>query len=165
MNENLILKVTQFLAKEALALDMKQWEDWLALLSPDVVFWMPAWKNETERSQDPEAEISLFYFDSRHALEDRVWRLNQQKSIASMPLLRTTHVTSNVLVGPVSDDSVEVRSSWVCYAFNPKRKVSSTFFGRSKYEILTSGEQWLIQRKKIILMNDYIPTMMDFYCC
>lgn len=161
-----MLRATEFLAREALALDMQRWDEWLALFHPDAVFWMPAWKSETEMTADPDSEMSLFYIEGRANLEDRVWRLKQQRSAASAPILRTAHGTSNVVALPHGGgQALDIHASWTCHAFNPKRNVQNVFFGRSEYHVLTDGDAWRIGRKKIILMNDYIPTMMDFYCC
>ena len=160
------LKAIEFLAEESLALDMRRWDDWLALYAVDAVFWMPSWKNENEQVGDPAGEMSLFYYESRAALEDRVWRVRQQRSAASNPLFRTAHSASNVLALPgASAGQRELRAAWTCHVFHPKRNTSSVFFGRYEYTVDTAGPRWQVKRKKIILMNDYIPNLMDFYCC
>lgn len=161
----LTLQAQELLAREARALDLQQWDEWLALLSEDCVFWMPAWKSEFDLSSDPDTELSLFYYESKHDLADRAWRLDQQKSVASSPILRTSHATNNVLCTPGAAGRATISASWTVQTFNPKRNVCNTFFGRVEYEVDTSTADWKIVKKKSILMNDYIPTMMDFYCC
>jgi 3-phenylpropionate/cinnamic acid dioxygenase small subunit len=41
-------------------------------------------------------------------------------------------------------------------------------FGRYEYRLRRHDEggreYWLIARKKVLLLNDHIPTMIDFYC-
>lgn len=161
-------RAAELLAAEALALDMRRWDDWLALYTPDAVFWMPSWKNEDDLVDDPESEMSLFYYTSRADLEDRVWRLRQQRSAASRPLLRTVHGASNLVLLPgdgAGPGRRELRAAWTCHVFHPKRSTANVFFGRYEITVDTSGPRWLIARKKAILMNDYIPNLMDFYCC
>ena len=165
MSCDLQAQAAELVAREALYLDMRRWDEWLDLYDAQAVFWMPAWMDESHVSNDPDAELSLFYFDSRAGLEDRVWRLQQQKSAASTPLLRTVHTTSNVIATAAGEGKADVFASWVCHAFHPKRNTTSTFFGRSEYSVSTGPALGRILRKKSILMNDYIPTLMDFYCC
>ena len=64
----------------------------------DTVFWVPAWRNESETVEDPDTEVSLIYHDSRKGLEERVHRLRTGKSVTTMPLPRTAHFVSSFLV-------------------------------------------------------------------
>lgn len=157
-------RVAALLAEEGHALDTRDWDRWLSLYDEDVLFWMPSWRNEFEQTSDPAKEMALFYFESRAPLEDRVWRLRTGKSIASVPLSRTAHAVSNVLARPAGDGLVEAQASWTCHAFHPKRRKQDVFFGRYELRIRTDGDRWRIAQKKISLLNDYIPTLLDFYC-
>ena len=38
------------------------------------------------------------------------------------------------------------------------------FFGRYEHRLRRQGGHWQIARKKIVLMNERLPTMIDFYC-
>lgn len=157
-------RVAALLAQEGHALDMHDWDGWLALYDENVRYWMPSWKNESEQTSDPAAEMALFYFESRAGLEDRVWRLRSGKSVASVPLMRTSHAVSNVLAREAEPGMVEAQASWTCHVFNPKRQQQNVFFGRYELRIRTDGDRWRIAQKKVSLLNDYIPTLLDFYC-
>jgi 3-phenylpropionate/cinnamic acid dioxygenase small subunit len=153
------------LEREALYLDEWRWDEWLALFTEDCEFWMPAWRNEAELTADPESELSHFYYGSRSGLADRLLRLRSGRSAASTPLPRTTHMLSNIrLTEPSDDEAIHLRSSWVCHVYFPRTKQSHPFFGRSQHELRRVGNSWLIARKKIVLQNDYIPTMLDINC-
>jgi 3-phenylpropionate/cinnamic acid dioxygenase small subunit len=153
------------LEREALYLDEWRWDEWLALFTEDCEFWMPAWKTGETMTSDPETELSHFYYASRAGLADRLVRLRSGRSAASTPLPRTTHMLANIrLVGPASDDRMRLRSSWVTHVYFPRTKQSHAFFGRSEHELGRDGDCWLIRRKKIVLQNDYIPTMLDINC-
>ncbi len=39
---------------EALAIDERRWDDWLAHFADDCVFWVPAWRSESELTTDPD---------------------------------------------------------------------------------------------------------------
>ena len=71
-------------------------------------------------------------------------------------------MTGAVLEG--EPQSPTVFASWTCHAYDPKHRKQHAFFGRYEMHYAEDGENWRIARKKIILLNDYIPTMIDFYC-
>ena len=151
------------LVREALLLDQRRWEDWLTMFDPAAVFWVPSWRDDEQPVEDPDKEVSLIYHEDRAALEDRVWRLQSGRSAASTPILRTSHsVTGAVLEG--EPQSPTVFASWTCHVYDPKHRKQHAFFGRYEMHYSADGENWRIARKKIVLLNDYIPTMIDFYC-
>ena len=41
-----IAAAQELLFREALCLDTRRWDDWLALYDEDATFWMPAWTDE-----------------------------------------------------------------------------------------------------------------------
>ena len=89
-------QVRQFLYYEARLLDARQWDEWLSCYSPQVIYWMPAWGDDDQLTRDPQKEISLIYYPNREGLEDRVYRIKTERSGASTPEPRTTHIISNV---------------------------------------------------------------------
>jgi len=156
---------TELLQREALYLDQRRWDDWLALYTPDCEYWMPAWKSEDELGQNPRTELSYFYYDNRAGLEDRVARVVSGRSAASSPMPRTTHLLSDIrLRQDPSAGRLALGAAWVCQVYFPRLKESRAFFGRVEHDLVLRDENWLIARKKIVLQNDYIPTMLDFYC-
>lgn len=151
------------LVREALLLDQRRWNEWLAMYGPAAVFWVPSWRDDDTQIEDPNREVSLIYHEGRAALEDRVWRLESGRSAASTPILRTAHsVTGAVLEGDPA--SPTVHASWTCNVYDPKHRKQHVFFGRYEMTYAAEGTSWRIARKKIVLLNDYIPTMIDFYC-
>jgi benzoate/toluate 1,2-dioxygenase subunit beta len=154
----------ELLFLEAQLLDERHWDDWLALFTEDAIFWAPAWKNEDEPTSSPDSELSLIYHQGRSNLADRVWRLRSGLSVASIPLHRTAHAITNVrLAGAATDSAATIKSSWIVHTFSPRRKVQHVFFGRYEHELRHEGGAWRIASKKILLLNDYIPTVIDFY--
>jgi 3-phenylpropionate/cinnamic acid dioxygenase small subunit len=147
------------LTREALYLDRRQWDEWVALFTPDCTYWVPAWRDEENPTEDPDRELSLIWYKGRHNLQDRVWRARSGLSIASSPLMRTSHQVSCVLV----EGDGRVSANFACHVHNTKRRTDHCFFGRYEYVLVRDGEALKIAAKKIILMNDYIPTVADFY--
>ena len=43
------------------------------------------------------------------------------------------------------------------------RARSDAFFGHYQHSLRREGDAWRIARQKISVLNDYIPTLLDFY--
>jgi 3-phenylpropionate/cinnamic acid dioxygenase small subunit len=149
------------LSREALHLDRGEWDEWLALYTEDAMFWMPAWRDELNPTEDPDRELSLIYYKGRRNLEDRVWRARSGLSVASTPHPRVVHQVTNILV----EDGNKVAASFATHQFDKRAARSHTFFGRYEYQLVRTAEAgaWKIAAKKILLLNDTIPTVVDFY--
>ncbi|MGM0915905.1 MAG: benzoate 1,2-dioxygenase small subunit, partial [Pseudomonadota bacterium] len=143
-----------FLYREARLLDDRQWDEWLTCYHKDVEFWMPAWDDDDQLSRDPHSEISLIYYPNREGLEDRVYRIKTERSGASTPEPRTTHLVNNIEVLKEEGDTLELRFNWHTLVHRYKKTLE--FFGSSFYTLDVSGEQPLITRKVVQLNNDYI---------
>jgi 3-phenylpropionate/cinnamic acid dioxygenase small subunit len=150
--------------REARFLDEQRWDEWLALYLEDCEYWMPAWKADGTLAGNPKTELSHIYYASRAGLEDRVVRIRSGKSAASTPMPRTAHVVGSVLALESPDDRLCLSSSWVCHVYFPRSHESQAFFGRTEHELVAREGDWRIAKKKILLQNDYIPTMLDVYC-
>lgn len=145
------------LYREALLIDSARFAEWLDLFVADVEFWVPAWRDETTPTQDPDRELSLIYYKGRRNLEDRVMRLTSGLSTASSPLPRVVHQVTNVLVTGTN----EVSAAFTCHRFDVRMNRADCFFGRYEYKVVSIDRQWRIARKKILLLNDTIPTVVD----
>jgi len=155
---------TDLIYREALALDERRWDDWLALYHEDAEFWVPSWKNEDEPTADTENEISLIYISARVQLEERVARVKSGRSAASTPMPRTAHAISNVLVEPEANGAgLTARAVSATHIFDVRRREPHLLFGRAEYRLVRDGGAWRIRRKKVILLNDYLSTIVDFY--
>ena len=149
--------------REALALDRGDWDRWLALYLEDAVFWVPAWRDETTPTADPDSELSLIYYQGRRNLEDRIWRIQSRQSVASHPLPRTVHSVTNILVEEAEGDSGAVSAAFVVHRFDARSEQTHAFFGRYEYRLRRCDGAWRIAVKKILLLNDTIPTVLDVY--
>ena len=75
--------VCAFLYREARLLDDRDWDNWLALYDENCTFWMPAWDDDGELTEDPQSQISLIWYGRRAGLEDRVYRIRTEIGRAS----------------------------------------------------------------------------------
>jgi 3-phenylpropionate/cinnamic acid dioxygenase small subunit len=153
----------ELLYREALYLDTGNWDAWLDLYLPDAVFWAPAWRDETIPTADPDRELSLIYYRGRRNLEDRVWRARSGLSVASTPLPRVVHAVTNVLVEDAGEGQAGTSASFTVHLYDRRSERSHVFFGRYEHRLVLADAVWRIGAKKILLLNDVIPTVVDFY--
>jgi 3-phenylpropionate/cinnamic acid dioxygenase small subunit len=152
------------LMREGMLLDEQDWDGWLSLYEEDAEFWMPAWKSETEPTADPMRELSMIYYPDRAGLEDRIQRIRSGKSVASTPLRRTAHMVGNVMLESESGGVLSVKSSFNVHVYDTRTKTQHVFFGRTTHGLVSREGALRIRRKKVILANDCVPTMLDIYC-
>lgn len=153
----------RLLSLEGHYLDVQDWDAWLELYAPDVVFWVPTWKADHAVTESPETELSLIYYTSRDGLEDRVMRVTTRQSPASTPLSRTAHVTSNIISEETAPGELKVFSSWATHIYVLRSPTTQLLFGRSEYLIRRQNDDWKIVFKKTIIANDVLPGVVDFY--
>lgn len=151
------------LYREAALLDEGAWDDWLALYTEDAVFWVPAWRDELTPTADPDSELSLIYYEGRRGLEDRVVRARSGQSVASHPRPRCAHMISNVRLVEGDADTAEIASNFAVFLHDVRAERTHTFFGRYRHTLRREAGEWRIARKHILLLNDTIPTVVDFY--
>ncbi|WP_413998599.1 benzoate 1,2-dioxygenase small subunit [Flavobacterium sp. W1B] len=154
-------KILAFLYKETRFLDDKQWDEWLKLYHEDCEYWMPAWTDEDELTQDPQSEISLIYYPNKGGLEDRIFRIKTERSSASMPEPRTAHNITNIEVFEETETEIKLRFNWHTNSF--RYQTLDQYFGTSFYTLLKVENSFQISNKKIILKNDYIRQVLDVY--
>lgn len=149
--------------REALLLDRGHYADWLALYTPDCMFWMPAWRDDGTQTDDPDRELSLIFYRGRRNLEDRIRRIQSGMSVASNVMPRVTHQVGNMLVEHVTSQSARIHSSFTTHVYDVRSGRQHVFFGRYEHELVHVDGTWLIAMKVIRLMNDTIPTLLDVY--
>ncbi|MBI2961062.1 MAG: aromatic-ring-hydroxylating dioxygenase subunit beta [Betaproteobacteria bacterium] len=155
----------EVLQREGIYLDEQRWSEWLELFAPECEYWVPAWTNERALGTDPQRELSHIYYANRQGLEDRIVRIRTGRSPASSPMPRTAHLVSAVLaLEPPTAERLRLRSTWASHVFFPRSRMTYTFFGYAIHELARRESRWVIQRKKTVLQNDFIPTMLDVYC-
>ena len=161
----LIAAGEELLHLEGIYLDEQRWDEWLALFAPDCEYWVPAWVSDRRLGTSPQSELSHIYYADRQGLEDRIVRIRTGESPASAPMPRTAHqVTAVRALEPPTPERLRLRSTWASHVFFPRTRTNFTFFGHATHELVQRDGRWVIQRKKTVLQNDFIPTMLDVYC-
>ena len=146
---------------EGYLLDHRQWDGWLDLYWEQATYWVPAWKGEHTLTSDPQSELSLIYYPNRAGLEDRIFRIRTEKSLASSPLPRTCHMTSITRITDLPGGDVQVEANWVVHVYRLDK--SHAFFGQQTHVLRRFGERLKIVKRLTAVNNDTIPDVLDIY--
>lgn len=160
MNEDLLKQSRDLVLLEGWLLDNREWDEWLALYSPKATYWLPCWLDDDTYTSDPNAQMSLIYYNNRTGLEDRIYRIRTEQSLASSPLPRTCHMTSVIRAVP-EGDCVRVDSNWTVHSYRLEK--AHSFFGQQSHIIEVVDGALRFVSRKMILANDIIPNVLDVY--
>lgn len=154
----------QVILREANAIDTQQWNEWLSLYVEDAVFWLPAWLDEHRITSNIDQEMSHIYHDSRLEMSERVMRITSNKSASALPLPRTMHLIGPPLITKSDGSEITARSNAIVHIYDPRSMKHHVTASRYEHQLRRNDEgAWLIKSKKIILINDCMPSVIDFY--
>src|ERR1700751_885914 len=103
------------LEREARLLDELRFDEWLALYTPECIYWVPA----SLEAGDPRREVAIS-FDDRRRMEDRIFRLRTGYAWSQAPRSRTVRMISNVEVFATASAAKRmVRSNFLISEFRP----------------------------------------------
>lgn len=151
----------ELLYEEARLLDNQNWDAWLDLYQENATFWIPMWDSDYETTSDPKSQLSLMYYGNRSGLEDRVFRVRTHRSSASVPMPRTCHMISNVQTKPNGNGEIQVYSKGEVASYRHKK--TYTFYCHYEHNLRPLDGKLKIASKKVILINDLIHDVVDFY--
>lgn len=86
-------EVEQMLFREAYLLDQHRFDDWLSLYTDDAIYWVPLEENQADAH-----ETSSIIHDDREMMALRVRQYRDARAHARLPMARTVHHVSNVLI-------------------------------------------------------------------
>ncbi|MDF0730128.1 anthranilate 1,2-dioxygenase small subunit [Pseudomonas entomophila] len=161
MSAELQYQIEQFFYLKSALCDAQDWDAYLDLFTEDSEFHLPQWDSEHVYTQDPKKGMSLIYYPNRGGLEDRVFRIRTGKAASTIPMPRTAHLINNVRIAVKHDDELEVFLNWHTLFY--RLGVAEAFFGRATYTLVRQGDGWKIRRKHVLLLNDTINSVLDFY--
>lgn len=156
-------EITEFLHHEAELLDDGRLRDWLALLTPDVVYQVPV-RVARERTGDEVAGVmeDSFHLDERYgSLEMRVDRVETGFAWAEEPPTRLRHVIGNIRVTDLEDrpDEVAVRSNLLLYHARWDRPDYTVLSGERHDRLRRVDGGWKLARRRVVLDSTVIPTL------
>ena len=111
-------EVEEFLYREASLLDERRLDEWLALCTDDIHYWMPIRRTMTSKEIDNEFTKpgGMAYFDDdKRTLGLRIQRLAVGRAWAEDPPSRTRHTVSNVRILSIDANDILVGLNFHLY--------------------------------------------------
>ena len=153
-------RLEQVLYREAMLLDEKRWEEWLALYTEDCFYWVPS----VVAQKDPVNTISL-YAEDRMRLEMRILRITHPRAFSQDFPTRMSHVVGNVMLDPEGGKTADggmspeadlvVRST--LHMLEYRKEEQRLFGGTVRHWLRQSGGDFRIAMKRIDLINCDAP--------
>ncbi len=152
-------EVEEFLYREAMLLDEKRWQEWLALYTEDCFYWVPSVVGQ----KDPVNTVSL-YAEERMRMEMRVIRITHPRAFSQDFPTRMSHLVGNVVLdrdgaqangGMSPKADLVVRSSVHILEF--RKEEQRLFGGTQRHWLRRVGGEWKIAMKRIDLLNCDAP--------
>ena len=120
IQEKMLLQheVEQFLYHEARLLDERKFDDWLALLTDDIHYWMPIRRTTTAREIDNEFTkpgAMAFFDDDKKYLEIRVKKMAAGNAWSEDPPSRTRHFVTNIRIVDIQAEDIAIEANFHLY--------------------------------------------------
>jgi 3-phenylpropionate/cinnamic acid dioxygenase small subunit len=155
---DLLREVEDLFYGEADLLDERRYDEWLALFTDDVRYWMPLRKNVewARRDADASPEDQVGWMDDDKAtLEKRVKQLQTGVHWAEEPISRVSHVVSNIRLAQPADSldegqTLRVKSHFIVYR-NRLQKETDLLAGRREDTLRRVDGLLKIARRKILI--------------
>ncbi len=160
-------EVEQFLYHEASLLDDRRYEDWLALLTDDIHYWMPVRRTTMARQSDMEFTrpgAMAFFDDDLDVLKTRVAKISAPNAWSEDPPSRTRHLVHNVRITGTDGDHITVNLNF--HLFRSRLEGDEdNWFGRREDVLRRVDGTLRIARRHIYLDHTVIlsQNMSNFF--
>jgi len=145
-------EIERLLFRQAECLDTRQWQAFIALFTPEGLYWMPASPEQTTGEGVP----SIFYED-RDLMTVRMKRLDHPHAWSQKTEWGTSHVIGNIIVEAHdrAAGAVTVRSRFHMMEF--RNDTSRHFAGRYTHHLKATPEGYRITLQRVDMVNAQGP--------
>jgi len=165
-------EVEDFLCHEADLLDERRYEEWLALLTEDVRYWMPMRRNvkvdDLEREFTREGLDISWFDEGKETLIRRVRQSQTGIHWAEEPVSRNSHMISNVRLLEANPSwaepaEVTVRCRFLVYR-NRVETETDILVGKREDLLRHINGEWKVAQRKILLdQNVLLSKNLTFF--
>ncbi|MEE8292266.1 MAG: aromatic-ring-hydroxylating dioxygenase subunit beta [Candidatus Tectomicrobia bacterium] len=138
-------QIEDFLYQEAALLDEWRLEEWLELLTEDVIYEVPS----TDQPDGDPSQTLFLIADNAARLHARVQQLVGRFAWAEQPPSRTRRFISNVRIRDAAGDTIRIAANFVVYRM--RYELVDTYIGRYEYTLVHRNGALKIQQRKAIL--------------
>ncbi len=141
-------EVEDFLYKEAALLDEWRLEEWLELLTEDVVYQIPP----TDVPEGDSRNTLFIIADDALRIRSRVKQLLSKFAWAENPHSRTRRMIANVRVLGAEGDDIIVSANFAVHRM--RYESVDTYIGRYDLKLVRDGKNLKIRERRAILDNE-----------
>jgi p-cumate 2,3-dioxygenase beta subunit len=141
-------QVEDFLYQEAALLDEWRLEEWLELLTEDVVYQVPP----TDVPEGDSRNTLFIIADDAVRVRSRVKQLLSKAAWAENPHSRTRRMIANVRVLGAEGDNIVVSANFTVHRM--RYESVDTYIGHYELKLVRDGEQLRIRERRAILDNE-----------
>lgn len=140
-------QVENFLYREARLMDEHAYDEWLALWTEDVLYWVPS----NDDDMDPNQQVAIIYYNLAQ-MHDRIGRLKGGAAYSQDPQSRLRRVVSNIEIEEADNGEVVVYSNFNLTEL--RRGKQDTFAARTIHRLRPDREGFKMVSKKVLLLNN-----------
>jgi 3-phenylpropionate/cinnamic acid dioxygenase small subunit len=146
-------ELADFVADEARLLDTRRYDEWLALFADDGRYWVPLQGS----AQVEGAAHNALADEDRLLMALRIERLRHPRAHSQHPPSRGQHVLqrSTLVDCDPAAGRYELQTPFVYVETRGERQL--TLAGSVRHRIVRHGERWLIELKRVDLLNADAP--------
>jgi 3-phenylpropionate/cinnamic acid dioxygenase small subunit len=150
-NLELYFDINQFYIREAYHLDHRRFQEWLDLLTDDLVYRMPV-RITREEKEGPDIVDEMTFFDeTKDSLCIRVKRLGTNSAWAESPAPRTRRLVSNVQIdSELANDEIHVCSAFLFLRSRADDVNIEQLFGERRDILRRDSSGWKICSRTIV---------------
>jgi 3-phenylpropionate/cinnamic acid dioxygenase small subunit len=151
-------RVCDFYAHETALLDDRRYREWLELLDDDIVYVMPMSERREGPPSEADEQLPAFqlFNEDKITLTMRVERFDTGLALVESPPSLTQRLVTDILIGAVDEDSIEVRSSFLVYQIRDETNAAS-FVGRRLDRLRVHEDTFRVARREITLAHLVLP--------
>lgn len=149
-------EISQWLYREARLLDEERFRDWLALLAPDIHYWLPLRENRFRRDRRPEPgpdNCASVYNDDYFDLELRIKRFETGLVWSEDPAPRTNRMVTNIEVMAGTDEHTLSSRSNISICRSRRQDEEVTFNARRRDSFRRVDGAWKLHRRHILVTH------------
>lgn len=143
-------QVERLLYREARLLDEWALEEWLTLFASSLRYWVPY--SPSARPGEPALSLVM---DDREHLQERIYRLRSDHSVAQRPRSRTCRSVTCVTVDRLPDARVRASTSQIVVELRHHRQ--RVLAAHCEFVLVDVSGGWLIESKRVDMVNQDEP--------
>jgi 3-phenylpropionate/cinnamic acid dioxygenase small subunit len=152
VDERVEADCSRFLWREAELLDRRRFDDWLALIHPQIDYRIPVRTSRLAQDGEGFSTVAFFMKEDQGTLTLRVKRLKSEYAWAENPPTRTRRLIANIRVDDTATaGDCAVTSNFAVYCFRGDDPVPAVLTGERQDVLGAEAGRWRLKKRLVLL--------------